>query len=368
MLDMASREQQVLALIRDDPMTPQQAIASRLGITRSAVAGHIMNLTRKGLIKGRGYVLSDSPFVAVIGGANIDIHGRSSKTLRNHDSNPGEVHIAAGGVARNIAENLARLGTDSRLVSAVGSDHHGQMLTRLSRDAGVNVQNVDTIPAAKTATYISVLDDTGDLLVGINDMSIIEQITVDMLRSHAAMLRRATLIIVDCNLAADTLAWLLESIADVPIFADTVSTAKAPRLQPHLNRIHTLKTGTIEVEALTGLKARTEAQLRKAAEALHDEGTQRVFITLGEKGVFFSDGSQQGVRKSSAGPKEIQNAGGAGDAFLAGLAFGWLKEWNLTASLNFALAAAELTLMHAGTNNPTLSLDRVQQAMEKECA
>ena len=53
---MEGREQQVLALIREDPMLPQQAIADRLGMTRSAVAAHIMNLTNKGLIQGRGYV------------------------------------------------------------------------------------------------------------------------------------------------------------------------------------------------------------------------------------------------------------------------------------------------------------------------
>ena len=50
---MSSREQQILSLIRDDPMLPQQAIAAQLGISRSAVAGHIMNLGNKGLIKGR---------------------------------------------------------------------------------------------------------------------------------------------------------------------------------------------------------------------------------------------------------------------------------------------------------------------------
>ena len=133
---MATREQQVLALIRQDPMLPQQAIADRLHISRSAVAGHIMKLTNKGLIKGRGYVLSNTPFVAVIGGANIDIHGKSNDTLQERDSNPGQVHTSAGGVARNIAENLARLGVDCRLITAVGKDHHGQMLLRLARDAG----------------------------------------------------------------------------------------------------------------------------------------------------------------------------------------------------------------------------------------
>jgi pseudouridine kinase len=364
MLDMASREQQVLALIQEDPMTPQQAIASRLGITRSAVAGHIMNLTKKGLIKGRGYVLSDAPFVVIVGGANVDIHGRSTQKLRRHDSNPGEVHISPGGVARNVAENLARLGVESRLISAVGTDQHGQMLTRMSRDAGIDVKYLHTIPGAQTSSYISVLDDDGDMLLAINDMSIIDELSVDLLRAQVAMLRRAALIVVDCNLAVDTLAWLFELGSDVPIFVDTVSTAKAPRLLGHLDCIHTLKTSSIEVEALLGEKARTEAQLKKLTKVLHAEGTKRVFITRGAKGTYYSDGQQAGTLGPRHRQLKIQNAGGAGDAFLAGLAYSYVEEWDLLTSVKFAQAAAELTLTHAGTNHPSMSLANVQQIME----
>jgi pseudouridine kinase len=368
MLDMTSREQQVLALIRIDPMTPQQAIAERLGISRSAVAGHIMNLTQKGLIKGRGYVLSDAPFVTVIGGANIDIHGKSSKALRSKDSNPGSVHIAAGGVGRNIAENLARLGVDSRLISVVGNDHHGQMLLRLSRDAGINVQNVHEIPSATTSTYLSVIDDSGDMLVGINDMSIIDQLTVALLQPHKAMLKQSSLVVVDSNLHPDTLAWISNTVTDTPIFADTVSTAKALRLKPHLQNIHTLKTGTIEVEALTGLEARTQKQLRQVADQLHGHGVERVFITRGGKGVFYSDNENQDLQKMPRSNRNIHNAGGAGDAFLAGLAYAWLENWPLEKSVQFSLAAADITLSHPGTSSPALSLGRVQQAMEMQSA
>tara|TARA_B110000438_G_scaffold295975_1_gene339919 strand:- start:79 stop:1176 length:1098 start_codon:yes stop_codon:yes gene_type:complete len=365
---MASREQQVLALIREDPMTPQQVIATRLGISRSAVAGHIMNLSNKGFIKGRGYVLSDASFISVIGGANIDIHGRSTQKLRDFDSNPGDVHIAAGGVARNIAENLARLGADTRLISAIGDDHHGQVLMRLSREAGINVQNVLQIPSAATSTYLSVLDDTGDMLVGINDMSIIDDLTVASLRPMQAMLKQSSIIVLDTNLPTDTLAWLTETFSDMPIFADTVSTAKAPRLRPHLQHIHTLKTGTIEVEALMGQEARTKAQLVKITKMLHNEGVTRVFITRGEKGVFFSDNGKHGTQKVQRSSNDILNAGGAGDAFLAGLAYSWLEDWTLQESVQFSMAAADVTLSHAGTSNPALSLGLVQCAMETQHA
>lgn len=345
-------------------MLAQQAIATRLGISRSAVAGHVMNLTNKGLIKGRGYVISESPFVAVIGGANIDIHGKSDQGLRGKDSNPGAVYTSAGGVARNIAENLARLGVDCRLISAIGTDHHGQMLMRWSREAGIDMQHVHEIPSAPTSTYLSVLDHSGDMHVAVADMSIIDQLSADRLQMHEAMLHQSSLLILDANLPEDALAWLTSTFADLPIFADTVSAAKAPRLRPFLSSIHTLKSGTNEMEALMGAHARTHPQLRKLAAKLHDEGLERLFVTRGEQGVFYSASGVQGVQKPIRIGRKVRNAGGAGDAFLAALAYAWLEKWNLQGSLEFALAAAAITLSHTATSSPALSVAAVNRAME----
>lgn len=365
---MPSREQQVLSLIRDDPMLPQQAIAERLGMSRSAVAGHIMKLTHKGLIKGRGYVLSEAPFVTAIGGANIDIHGRSNAPLLHHDSNPGRVSLSAGGVARNVAENLARLGVDCRLVSAIGNDHHGRMLMRLSREAGIDMRYVHEIASAATSTYLSVLDDRGDMLVGVNDMGIIDQLGPDLLQSQQSMLKQSALTVLDCNLPDDALAWLAGSLTEPPIFVDTVSAIKAPRIKPYLRAIHTLKTGTLEVEALTGLEARTLPQLRKVADQLHDQGVERVFITRGERGVFYSNGETQSTQAPNRGKPQVRNAGGAGDAFLAGLVVAWLEDWPLENSVQFALAAAEITVSHPATSSPALSLTAVTELMETQGA
>jgi pseudouridine kinase len=365
---MPSREQQVLSLIRDDPMLPQQAIADRLGISRSAVAGHIMKLTHKGLIKGRGYVLSEAPFVTAIGGANIDIHGRSAAPLQPHDSNPGRVHLSAGGVARNVAENLARLGVGCRLVSAIGNDHHGRMLMRLSREAGIDMQYVHEIASAATSTYLSVLDDGGDMLVAINDMRIMEELSADLLQAQQAMLRQSSLLILDCNLPGDALAWLAGALADKPIFVDTVSAAKAPRIKPYLHAVHTLKTGALEAEALTGLEARTLPQLRDIAGQLHRQGVERVFVTRGRQGVFFSAGGADGVARPGRTARRVRNAGGAGDAFLAGLAHAWLEDWPLSDAVQFALAAAEITVAHRASSSPALSLAAVTERMEMQGA
>ena len=362
---MTSREQQVLGLIRQDPMAPQVEIAKALGISRSAVAGHIMKLTSKGLIRGRGYVLSDAPFVTVIGGANIDIHGKSAKALRAQDSNPGVVHISAGGVARNIADNLARLGVDSRLISAIGTDHHGQMLMRLSRAAGIDTQFVHEETSAQTSTYMSVLDDTGEMQVAINDMSIIESLTAERLEAHRRMLAQSALIVVDCNLPAKTLAWLCSTFRNTPIFADTVSVAKALRIKSCIYALHTLKASADELATLTGRNSETQAQLKSLADSLHAEGLARLFVTRGEKGVFYSTAAEQGFERPVTVARDVVSTGGAGDAFLAGVAYSWLEDWPLDKTLRIALAAADITLSHPATNSPSLSVDTLNAALER---
>jgi len=309
--------------------------------------------------------VSDAPFVVSIGGANIDIHGKSHQELRLNDSNPGSVHMSAGGVARNVAENLARLGIDCRLISAMGNDAHGKLLLRLSRDAGINMDYAHEIKYATTSTYLSVLDDGGDMLVGLNDMSIMDQLNAKLLQTQQAMFQQSSLTILDCNLSDDALAWLAESLTGAPIFADTVSTIKAPRLKPYLRAIHTLKTSTSEVEALTDLEAGAESQLRTIADQLHDEGVERVFVTRGEQGVFYSANNEQSVQVLSR-KQQVHNAGGAGDAFLAGLAYAWLEDWSLEKSTRFALATADITLSHKATSSPALSLAAVTQLMETQ--
>ena len=69
-------------------------------------------------------------YIAGIGGANMDIHGRSDRQLIMRDSNPGSLHTSLGGVCRNICENLARLGETVRLITVVGDDVQGARYCR----------------------------------------------------------------------------------------------------------------------------------------------------------------------------------------------------------------------------------------------
>ena len=94
---MTQRERQILRLIEHNPMISQQELADELGITRSSVAVHISNLTKKGVIVGKGYVLHSGSYAVVVGGVNVDIGGTSFNPLIMADSNPGKVCMSLGG-------------------------------------------------------------------------------------------------------------------------------------------------------------------------------------------------------------------------------------------------------------------------------
>ena len=167
---MTKREQEILDLIKADPWITQKTIAEQLGITRSSVGVHILNLTKKGMIKGKKYILSEEDYALVIGGANMDISGFPHKTLIFNDSNPGSVQLSMGGVGRNIAENLSRMGVRVKMLSAIGRDVYGEKIiltavvlkstwtrSRLSKTAG-------------TSIYLSIQDDSGEMILALSDM------------------------------------------------------------------------------------------------------------------------------------------------------------------------------------------------------
>ena len=149
---ITERERQILRWIEDNPLISQQELAARAGIARSSVAVHISNLMKKGFIQGKGYLLQKNPYIVVVGGANMDISGRPDAPLVAQDSNPGKVRLSPGGVARNIAHNLALLGEDVKLITAFGDDPHANQLAEGCRRLGIDVNDTLTVPERHSKT------------------------------------------------------------------------------------------------------------------------------------------------------------------------------------------------------------------------
>ena len=169
--------------------------------------------------------------VIVIGGANVDIKGRAGAAIIARTSNPGEVTVSAGGVGRNIAENLARLEVETSLACFVGDDANGRLIRDACGSAGVDTAMIETA-AAPTGVYLAVLDTAGEMTVAINDMRATEQMTVDYLKARSHRLARADMLVADCNIPVSCLAWLCHFASEihVPLLIEPISVAKARKL------------------------------------------------------------------------------------------------------------------------------------------
>ena len=132
-VEMNEKERLILKLIQDDPFITQNELAEKLNLSRPAVANYISSLMKRGEIIGRAYVLREQESVVCIGGANVDRKIMLKGPLQFNTSNPVTSYKAVGGVARNISENLGRLGVKTTLLTALGDDVDGKWLVENSK-------------------------------------------------------------------------------------------------------------------------------------------------------------------------------------------------------------------------------------------
>ena len=298
--------------------------------------------------------------VVVIGGVNMDIKCRIAGRPAMASSNPGMAALTPGGVARNIAENLARLGVATSLISVVGRDRLGEQLIRETARAGVDVRGVSRA-AGPTGLYAATLDARGELIVGVAAMAIVEQLTPRRLQPHRRRIAAADLVVADSNLPAATLDWLIDLAArqGVPLAIETVSVPKGGKLRRLLRRkrpLFALFCNRDEARALTSRMA-----MRAAVRALHDMGVRHVCIGLGRGGMLVSSAEDGRMTAATvpALPAKAVDVTGAGDAAVAGTLFGLLRGEPLPMAARYGQAAAALTVACERSVNPRLTVRRL---------
>lgn len=358
---MTQRERQILQLIEENPMISQQEIAEKLGITRSSVAVHISNLIQKGSIAGRGYVLRSGSYVAVVGGVNVDIGGRSFVPLVAADSNPGKVSISLGGVGRNIAHNMALMGLDVRLLTAYGDDINGECVAASCSELGIDLSHALRLSDMATSTYLYLTDPDGEMALAISDMAICEKISPAYLAANLAQLQNAQVVVADANIPAASLQYLADNCT-APLFIDPVSTTKAEKLRPILHKIHTLKPNRLEAELLSGVKIVSKEDVAKAADKLLELGVHRVFISLGGDGIYAAMGSERCWLPNISG--HLVCTTGCGDACMAALVWAYMEGSDLTQTAKAGIAAGSIAMESQETINPLMSAQALKARME----
>lgn len=359
---MTSREKEILEWIQENPLISQEELAKKANIARSSVAVHISNLIRKGFIQGRGYVLQTQPYAVVIGGANMDIAGISFQDLLLKDSNPGRLNFSMGGVGRNIADNLSRLDVKTELLTLLGKDINGENIRMQCQDLGIGMNYSQILEDGSTSCYLSVLDETGDMVVAIADMGIYDRLDIAFIKERESIIRGSSLCIVDTNLPEETLRYIVENF-DIPVFLDPVSTAKSLKVKDFIGKFHTIKPNRIEAEKLLDMEIKNDVDLERAVLEFLKKGVKNVFISLGEDGIFYGDNFEFGKIEAKK-QVDVVNTTGAGDAFMAGIAQAFLQNRDIHDAVRNGIAASLIAIVSEETINKNMSIELLDKYKE----
>ena len=258
--------------------------------------------------------------ILIIGAQNIDLYARSLFDMQLHDSNISNISMAFGGVACNIATNLSILGNDVNLLTVFGDDHFSesakQNLTRLQ----INFSESLFVKDVGNSIYIGILDKSNDLFLGLNDMKIINHLDVTFFKEKSSYIREFDILVVDNNLNFEALQYLLTTFTNKMIIMDAVSAVKAKKLSQMLSCIDILKVNMLELKTLSG-----KEDINSSMTDLLNKGVGSILLTNSDKEIHYLDKDKQ-LTTNPIKIENIENATGAGDAFLSGFIHSLIRD------------------------------------------
>ncbi len=299
----------------------------------------------------------------VIGAACVDIRGQARRALVSGTSNPGTIRLTSGGVGRNIAEALGRLGVPTTLISAVGDDAWGQDVLRQTEAGGVDVSQVLVCPGERSAAYLVVLDENAQRLVSIDNMELVRRIDGRYLSDRRHLFADAGLVVVDGNLPSSALQSLFR-LADryrIPLALDPTSAVLAARLRKHLHRFYLVTPDVAEAEVLSGVSITSETEAIRAAQALVAAGVRVAIVTMAEEGCAYATSETSG--RVPAMRCEVVDRIGVGDVLTATVVFGILHDLPVDEAVRLGTAAAAYTARFTEAVCPHLSLELLYDAI-----
>ncbi|MCQ2736519.1 MAG: carbohydrate kinase family protein [bacterium] len=302
--------------------------------------------------------------VVVIGASNIDIKGRSRIKTFSKTKNPGNVEFSPGGVARNIAENLAKLGVGSVLLSAIGNEGFAEKITETTAKAGVDMSRILRCEQ-NSGIFLAVINSRGELDASISDMSILSEITPEYINANIDIIEKASYIVVDADIPDQALSTIL-SIAKrnfIPICVEPVSPARAHHLGEFLQDITLTTPNKEELESMVGRSVISEDDIKEAGDEIIKRGVKNLIVTLGSEGAYCVSKDFKGFIPSIR--TMTVNSVGAGDALVSGTVAGILDGRDFQNAVKLGIACATITLMDEKAVAESLTMELAEKYAEK---
>ncbi|MGL4740428.1 MAG: carbohydrate kinase family protein [Sarcina sp.] len=296
------------------------------------------------------------PYILVFGASIVDIFGFSKSKYRPYNSTPGEVKMSFGGVCRNIAENMARVGSNVKFISILGDDANGKAMMEHGENHGYDMSD-SLIVEGSTPTYLAILDEHGEMVSAVVDVKNIDKMSPEFIESKREIIENAEYVVLDSDNPV-IMQYLLENF-DTKFILDPVSAEKAVGVKHLIKHFHTIKPNRHEAEILAGFPIIDDEDLINASNQFRELGVEKVFISLDSEGIFYNDGKECG--KISAGKVEVVNVTGAGDSFVSGMGYGYLNNMSTQETVKFAIAMSVLTIAHEQTIHPDMCEAKIKE-------
>ena len=258
-------------------------------------------------------------------------------------------NIGPGGKGCNQAIAIARLGGKVNFISKIGKDDYGQ----LALDT-LNQNKIDTSTIIQSSDHqTGVAGIMIDKKTGKNAISVItgapSTLTIDEIKKDIDKIKNSKIFLTQLEIPKDVTLYCLK-VAKKNKVLTILNPAPASEISKEFfNFIDFFTPNEIEAEFYTGIKINNEIDAKEASIKLFNLGLKKVIITMGEKGLFYSDGNEDIYLKATS-VKAIDTTG-AGDAFNGVLAFALSQNKSIKNALNLANQAAGLSTTKLGAGN-----------------
>ncbi|XP_072972516.1 pseudouridine kinase [Typha angustifolia] len=250
------------------------------------------------------------PSPVIIGGMVLDIHAMPYAHPSPGTTTPGKVQYVSGGVARNVAECISKLGSKPFMISIVGQDMAGDLLLRYWKSAGLSTEGILQLPGATTPVVSNVFDCSGELAAAVASVEAVETyLNPEWICRFQHNICTAPVLMVDANLSPQSLQISCQVAAGsgIPVWFEPVSVTKSTRIasvidyitcaSPNENELVAMANALlpqkefefIRSEATKGVSHSVEylfQMLKPSIYFLLQKGIKLLLVTLGSDGVF----------------------------------------------------------------------------------
>ncbi|BDU39213.1 ribokinase [Vibrio nigripulchritudo] len=282
---------------------------------------------------------------------------------------PGETlhgrnyQVIPGGKGANQAVAAARLNADIGFIACVGDDAFGLNIRESFQRDGIDIRGVKVQPDCPTGIAMIQVSDDGENTICLSAEAN-AKLSSEAIQPELDKIRTANYLLMQLETPLDG----VESAAVAAKESKTcvvLNPAPACSLPDSLLRcVDVITPNETEAEVLTGIKVTDEESAQQASNALHEKGIETVLITLGAKGVWLS---QNGVGKGISSYRvEAVDTTAAGDTFNGALVTGLLENKPLESAIQFANAAAALSVTRFGAQTSIPTRKEVDDFLEKQ--